>query len=118
MRLLTLFPKRGGHDPAILSVTDPKTHYPAIRYAAAVLLRDGHINDVLAATYDRLVVDEYQGCSEVQHAIVAFASQSLRTCVLGDPMQAIFGFQGNALADWDQQVCTHFPIAAELSGRP
>ena len=115
MRLLTLFPKRGGHDPAILSVTNPKAHYPAIRYAAAVLLRHGHINDVLAATYDRLVVDEYQDCSEVQHAIVAFASQSLRTCVLGDPMQAIFGFQGNALADWDQHVCMHFPIAAELT---
>lgn len=115
MRLLTLFPKRGGHDPAILSVTTPKTHYPAIRRAAAVLLRDGHINDVLAATYDRLIVDEYQDCSDVQHAIVAFASQSLRTCVLGDPMQAIFGFQGNALADWDQHVCTYFPIAAELN---
>ncbi len=115
MRLLSLFPKRGGHDPAILSVTNPKAHYPAIRYAAALLLRDGHINDVLAATYDRLIVDEYQDCSEVQHAIVAFASQSLRTCVLGDPMQAIFGFQGNALADWDQHVCTHFPIAAELT---
>lgn len=115
MRLLTLFPKRGGHDPAILSVANPKAHYPAIRYAAAVLLRDGHINDVLTATYDRLIVDEYQDCSKVQHAIVAFASQSLRTCVLGDPMQAIFGFQGNALADWEQHVCTHFPIAAELT---
>jgi len=115
MRLLTLFPKRGGHDPAILSVTNPKAHYPAIRLAAAVLLRDGHINDVLAATYDRLIVDEYQDCSEVQHAIVYFASQSLRTCVLGDPMQAIFGFQGNALADWERQVCAHFPIAAELT---
>lgn len=115
MRLLTLFPKRGGHDPAILSVANPKAHYPAIRHAAAVLLRDGHINDVLAATYDRLIVDEYQDCSEVQHAIVYFAAQSLRTCVLGDPMQAIFGFQGNALADWEQQVCAHFPIAAELT---
>lgn len=115
MRLLTLFPKRGGHDPAILSVTTPKAHYPAIRRAAAVLLRDGHINDILAATYDRLIVDEYQDCSDVQHAIVAFASQSLRTCVLGDPMQAIFGFQGNALADWNQDVCTYFPIAAELN---
>lgn len=115
MRLLTLFPKRAGHDPAILSVTNPKAHYPAIRYAAAVLLRDGHINDVLAATYDRLFVDEYQDCSEIQHAIVAFASQSLPTCVLGDPMQAIFGFQGNALADWDQDVCKHFPIVAELT---
>lgn len=115
MRLLTLFPKRGGHDPAILSVATPKAHYPAIRKAAAILLRDGHVNDVLAATYDRMIVDEYQDCSEVQHAIVYFAAQSLRTCVLGDPMQAIFGFQGNTLADWHSQVCVHFPVAAELS---
>lgn len=115
MRLLTLFPKRGGHDPAILTIANPRLHYPAIRQAAGTLLRDGHINDVLAATYDRMIVDEYQDCSEVQHAIVYYAAQSLRTCVLGDPMQAIFGFQGNALANWEQQVCAHFPIAAELT---
>jgi hypothetical protein len=114
MRLLTLFPRRGGHDPEILSVQKPKSHYPAIRTAAAILLRDGHIADVLAATYDRLIVDEYQDCSEVQHAIVYYAARSLRTCVLGDPLQAIFGFQGNALANWDGQVCQHFPVVAEL----
>lgn len=115
MRLLTLFPKRGGHDPAILAVTNPKAHYPAIRRAAGILLRDGHINDIIAASYERLIVDEYQDCSEVQHAIVYYAAQSLRTCVLGDPMQAIFGFQGNALADWDRHVCSHFPVVAELT---
>ena len=31
MRLLTWFPQRCGHDPAILSVTNPRDHYPAIR---------------------------------------------------------------------------------------
>lgn len=115
MRLLTLFPKRGAYEPGILSISDPKVHYPQIRQAAGVLLRDGHVADVLAATYDRLIVDEYQDCSQVQHAIVWFAAQSLRTCVLGDPMQAIFGFQGNALADWEQHVCVQFPLAAELA---
>ncbi len=30
-------------------------------------------------------------------------------------MQAIFGFRGNALADWNQQVCVHFPVVAELT---
>lgn len=30
-------------------------------------------------------------------------------------MQAIFGFRGNALADWNQQVCAHFPVVAELT---
>lgn len=115
MRLLTLFPKRSGHDPAILSVQRPKDHYPQIRKAAGILLRDGHIQDLISATYDRLIVDEYQDCSEVQHAIVCFAARSLRTCVLGDPMQAIFGFRGNPLADWNQHVCAYFPLIAELS---
>jgi hypothetical protein len=36
------------------------------------------------------------------------------TCVLGDPMQAIFDFQGK-LADWDEHVCKHFPLAGELA---
>jgi hypothetical protein len=30
-------------------------------------------------------------------------------------MQAIFGFRGNALADWNQQVCAHFPVVGELA---
>lgn len=83
MRLLTLFPKRGGHDPAIMSISNPKSHYPAIRLAAAILLRDGHVNDVLAATYDRLVVDEYQDCSEIQHAIVYYAALMLVEAPVG-----------------------------------
>lgn len=114
MRLLTLFPKRSAHDPAILAIQNPRSNYPEIRRTAAVLLRDGHLADVLAGTYDRLIVDEYQDCSQIQHAVVGFAARSLRTCVLGDPMQAIFGFQGNALADWDKHVCSYFPLAAEL----
>jgi len=117
MRLLSLFPKRGGYDPAILSLSDPRNHYPAIRDAAARLLGEGHLDDVLRATYDRLIVDEYQDCSEIQHTIVCHAAQSLRTCVLGDPMQAIFGFMGNRLADWSGDVCAKFPVAVEL-GQP
>ena len=30
-------------------------------------------------------------------------------------MQAIFGWPGNELADWDKQVCVHFPPAGKLS---
>ena len=36
------------------------------------------------------------------------------TCVLGDPMQAIFGFGGDDLAKWDDDVCAYFPLAGEL----
>ncbi len=113
MRLLTHFPRRGGHDPEILTVSNARQHYPAIRNAARGLLAAGHINDVLTATYDRLIVDEYQDCAVPQHEIVVHASAALRTCVLGDPLQAIFNFAGPT-ADWDRQVKAHFPDAGEL----
>jgi hypothetical protein len=115
MRLTGIFPERSNIDPDILKLANPKKDYPAIRDAAWQLLKGGHVQDVLAASYARLIVDEYQDCSVPQHAIVYFAATALPTCVLGDPMQAIFGWQGNALADWDKHVCTHFPLVGELT---
>jgi DNA helicase-2/ATP-dependent DNA helicase PcrA len=115
MRLIGMFPRRSGHDPDILNVSQPRSHYPAIRLAAAQLLKAGHVSDVLDSSYTRLIVDEYQDCSLVQHALVHCAAHVLPTCVLGDPMQAIFRFQGNELADWDEHVCVHFPVVGELA---
>lgn len=114
MRLISMFPARSAHDPGLLQLARPSTDYPNIRVAAAKLLKSGHVNDVLAATYARLIVDEYQDCSIRQHAVVAYAAQTLQTCVLGDPMQAIFGFGGDNLAKWDD-VCAYFPLAGELT---
>ncbi|MDP1735987.1 MAG: UvrD-helicase domain-containing protein [Caulobacter sp.] len=113
MRLISMFPERSGHDPAILNL-EAKTDYPSIRTAAAQLLKAGHVNDVLAASFSRLIVDEYQDCNFVQHAIVWFAAKVLPTAVLGDPMQAIFTF-GGKMPDWDQEVCVRFPIAGALT---
>lgn len=115
MRLISTFPNRSAHDPEILRLAAPARDYPAIRDAALRLLQAGHISDVLKASYAHLIVDEYQDCSVHQHQIVCFLSLILPTCVLGDPMQAIFGFRGNALADWDRQVCAHFPVVKELA---
>lgn len=114
MRLISMFPQRGAYDPNILKLANTGTDYPNIRVAAINLLKTGHLNDVLAASYDRLIVDEYQDCSIRQHAVVAFAAQTLRTCVLGDPMQAIFGFGSDPLANWDEHVCKYFPVVGEL----
>ncbi|QVX40752.1 UvrD-helicase domain-containing protein (plasmid) [Ralstonia solanacearum] len=115
MRLISSFPGRSGHNPEILRLAAPARDYPAIRDAAWKLLQAGHVSEVLKASYAHLIVDEYQDCSVPQHHIVYFLSLILPTCILGDPMQAIFGFGGNALADWNQQVCAHFPVAAELA---
>jgi|SRR5271165_2922026 len=115
IRLIGMFPIRSEIDSDILKLENPRNNYPAIRKAAAKLLKAGHVLDILAASYGRLIVDEYQDCSILQHAIVYYAAPALPVCVLGDPMQAIFGWPGNELADWDKHVCAHFPLAGELT---
>jgi len=115
MRLVGLFPQRSGVDSATLKMTNPKEDYLTVRKAAGRMLKAGDVLDPVASTYDRLIVDEYQDCSVLQHAIVFYAARALATCVLGDPMQAIFGWPGNELADWDKHTCAHFPLQAELS---
>lgn len=114
MRLISLFPMRSKNDPKILQLITPNTDYLAIRTAARDLLASGHISEPLRATYSRLLVDEYQDCSLPQHAIVCNASEVLPTCVLGDPMQAIFGFRGVQLVSWRLDVMTRFPPIGKL----
>lgn len=113
IRLISMFPLRSGHDPQIITAQRP--NYPVIRRAAAELLKAGHINELISASYSRLLVDEYQDCSGFQHALIYYASLVLPTCVVGDHMQAIFGFDRNdPLADWGRSVCGHFPTVGEL----
>jgi DNA helicase-2/ATP-dependent DNA helicase PcrA len=114
MRLIATFPQRSGNDPDILLLENPRTDYPAIRAAAAELLRSGHISDALRASYSRLIVDEYQDCNLAQDAMVWWAAQTLPTAVLGDDMQAIFTF-GGKMPDWDTEVCVRFPDAGQLA---
>lgn len=113
IRLVSTFPLRAEIEPDAL--TQPRPPYPKIRRAAAGLLMSGHISDVVAASYSRLLVDEYQDCSNFQHAVVSFAAAILPTCALGDPLQAIFDFSDeDPLADWKKHVCAFFPLAGEL----
>lgn len=115
MRLIRTFPLRSGHNQRILELRDARNDYPAIRAAASRLLQGGHISNVLRATYSRMIVDEYQDCSTVQHAIVDALATALPTVVLGDPMQAIFGFGGNELVHWRTHVEAQFPPVGALS---
>jgi len=114
MRLVGKFPLRSGLPAHVLELNDAAQDYPAIREAAANLLQAGHITEALRATYARLLVDEYQDCNLVQHRIVAWAAEVLPTCVLGDPMQAIFGFKANQLVDWSNDVEQQFPAVGSL----
>lgn len=57
MRLISTFPVRSAHNPDLLQLANPGIDYPNIRVAAAKLLKAGHVNDILAASYARLIVD-------------------------------------------------------------
>jgi superfamily I DNA/RNA helicase len=103
MRLIKTFPARSGHNPDILQLARPASDYPAIRDAALNLLANGHLADVIPATYDRVFIDEYQDCSDVQHELAMAIAEMIPACVLGDPLQAIFGFKGNTLVDWENR---------------
>lgn len=115
MRLIGTFPSRSGHDPSLLSPDSPSLDYPGIRLAAARFLSTMHVSDILSASYAHLIVDEYQDCTDSQHDIVSNASEMLPTCVLGDPMQAIFDFGDNVLPRWNEDVCDFFPPSGELA---
>lgn len=114
MKLISTFPGRSAHNPSLLKLSNPSSDYPGIRSAAIGLLRAEHVSDILDASYSRLMVDEYQDCSTLQHALVDCAAAVLPTCVLGDPLQAIFGFGSDRLANWDGEVCRYFPVVGEL----
>ncbi len=114
MRLIGTFPHRSGHAEGVLDLADPRNDYPAIRQGTINILAGDHLRDVLQATYARLFVDEYQDCLVEQHAMVSKIAEVLPTCVLGDPMQAIFGWGTNVLVDWEADVHVRFPPAGEL----
>lgn len=64
------------------------------------ILRAKPIRRMLAAKYDHLVVDEYQDCSEIQHRMILEMSSTLKTHLLGDPLQGIFGFRAERVVDF------------------
>lgn len=82
---------------------------PAYVTAAERIARSRHIQGVLTQSFTHLLVDEYQDCSRDQHTFVSALAESIpHAGVLGDPLQAIFGFKGTPLVPWTDVVKT-FP---------
>lgn len=91
-----------------------KTFYPTLRKIAFALLKSGLINDIIQASYSRLLVDEYQDCDSNQHRLVQALSDTLPTVVFGDPMQCIFDFSG-PMPNWHGEIESFFPIVSNLN---
>lgn len=114
LRLLKMFPQRAGIAQHHLDVSNPRDDYPAIKQAILHLLSGRHIDEMIFATYSRVIVDEYQDCGPEQHGAVSHLSSILPTVVLGDPMQEIFNWAGQH-PDWQNDVLSRFPLTSELT---
>lgn len=73
---------------------------------AALVAVTAAVRRVHAASFGYLFVDEYQDCTVDQHELIVEISEAVpRTVILGDRLQAIFGFDPNRpLMDWDTHV--------------
>jgi superfamily I DNA/RNA helicase len=71
------------------------------------------VRQVVEASYDRILIDEYQDCNGPQHELATALSGIAPTIVFGDPMQGIFEFAGATLS-WDGEIHRQFPLVGEL----
>lgn len=71
------------------------------------------VREVIAASYDRIFIDEYQDCPASQHFLAMQLSRIVPTLIFGDPMQGIFEFAGATLS-WPEEILTKFPLAGTL----
>ncbi len=83
------------------------------RGAARAMAVDA-VRQVVAASYDRILIDEYQDCGRLQHDLVVTLSGIVPTLIFGDPLQGIFEFDGASLS-WTAEIHPHFPLAVTLS---
>lgn len=79
-----------------------------------LLLAMPFIKNILSATYQGIYVDEYQDCSDLQHALVCKLAEFLPTRILGDPMQAIFEIGDQVPVDWNKSIYPTFQSLGKL----
>ncbi len=68
---------------------------------AIKLYRTQPLKAVIKSSYSKLLVDEYQDCTSLQHKMVLALSDILPTHILGDPLQGIFEFRNNTIVNME-----------------
>ncbi|HXT14634.1 MAG TPA: UvrD-helicase domain-containing protein [Gemmatimonadaceae bacterium] len=82
--------------------------------ACSRLLKYDFARRILRASYAGLYIDEYQDCSAEQHELVMALATHLPCRILGDPLQAIFDFDDDAV-DWARDVESKFRRFGDLN---
>lgn len=77
---------------------------------AARVAQSRVLQRVNSVSFDYFFIDEYQDCTVDQHGFILALAQAIpQAVILGDRLQAIFGFAG-PLARWDEDVLPGFPV--------
>lgn len=101
MKWCDAYPNTAGVDPAI-KMTDNK-FYTMVHAGAVRIFQNEWARKIIETTYSCVIVDEYQDCVLLQHQIFVELNKTLPVYVLGDPLQAIFGFK-EKLVSW-KSIC-------------
>ena len=101
MKWCDAYPNTAGIDSTV-KMTDTK-FYPMVHTGAVRIFQNEWARKVIETTYSCVIVDEYQDCVLVQHQIFVELNKTLPVYVLGDPLQAIFGFK-EKLVSW-KDIC-------------
>ena len=111
LKYLMAYPATSGGMPA---TPDGGTDWPATREWMSALLDHVTIRRVLDASYEGVFIDEYQDCDPGQHRLATKIATLLPVRVLGDPLQAVFGWTG-PMPSWERDVEAAFPNVGTLT---
>ena len=75
---------------------------------AKLILCASPIRQLMHSRYEHLIVDEYQDCSVDQHEMIMILSETLKTHLLGDPLQGIFNFGTHKIVDFADSKLIQF----------
>ena len=99
------------HFPSVskLETTQPSSQeeWNAVYEGARRVLKNPHLAASIRESYGGGFIDEYQDCTVLQHTFSLELAQIIPLRVLGDPLQGIFGFTGDAI-QWSRDVEPRF----------
>ena len=99
------------HYPSIsgLRTAEPASpdEWNAVYRGAVRVLANPHLAASVRASYGGGFVDEYQDCTREQHQVSLALADLIPLRVLGDPLQGVFGFTGEAI-QWSRDVSSTF----------
>lgn len=106
LRLARSYPSTSGFSKPF---PNEKGDWEAVLQGVTCLVSLGFMKDVLCASYSGVIVDEYQDCTQEQHALILALSSILPCRILGDPLQGIFNIgKHTVLVDWNHDIHPHF----------